>query len=284
MAVRIVTDSTSDLPAAMASEYGIEVVPLNVHFGDSIFKDGVDITTDQFFDRLINGDEFPSTSQPSMGEFVEAYERISEEGDEVVSVHLSSKLSGTYNSAEQASKHLEDKIKIHLVDTEQVTITVGFAAIAAAKVASNGGSAEDAVEAARSISARSSFYALFDTLEFLAKGGRIGRAQSMLGSLLKIRPLLMLDNGVVEPYSKARSRSAGMAELEKAVRSLGKAEEIAIMYSTESDEAHGIADTLGDMLPEGKHPLVSRVGPVIGTHAGPRLIAVGHVSNVSEES
>ena len=284
MAVRIVTDSTSDLPLTMATEYGIEVVPLNVHFGDSTFKDGVDITTDQFFDKLINGDEFPSTSQPSMGEFVEAYERIYEEGDEVVSVHLSSKLSGTYNSVEQASKHLEGKIKIHLVDTEQVTFTVGFAAIAAAKVASNGGSAEDAVEAARSISARSNFYALFDTLEFLAKGGRIGRAQSMLGSLLKIRPLLMLDNGVVEPYSKARSRSAGMAELEKAVRALGRAEDIAIMYSTEDDEAHVIADKLIDILPEGKRPLISRVGPVIGTHAGPRLIAVGHVSNIPGES
>ena len=284
MAVRIVTDSTSDLPLTMATEYGIEVVPLNVHFGDSTFKDGVDITTDQFFDKLINGDEFPSTSQPSMGEFVEAYERIYEEGDEVVSVHLSSKLSGTYNSAEQASKHLEGKIKIHLVDTEQVTFTVGFAAIAAAKVASNGGSAEDAVKAARSISARSNFYALFDTLEFLAKGGRIGRAQSMLGSLLKIRPLLMLANGVVEPYSKARSRSAGMAELEKAVRALGRAEDIAIMYSTEDDEAHVIADKLIDILPEGKRPLISRVGPVIGTHAGPRLIAVGHVSNIPGES
>ncbi len=284
MAVRIVTDSTSDLPLTMATEYGIEVVPLNVHFGDSTFKDGIDITTDQFFDKLINGDEFPSTSQPSMGEFVEAYERICEEGDEVVSVHLSSKLSGTYNSAEQASKHLKGKIKIHLVDTEQVTFTVGFAAIAAAKVVSKGGSAEDAVGAAKSISARSNFYALFDTLEFLAKGGRIGRAQSMLGSLLKIRPLLMLANGVVEPYSKARSRSAGMAELEKAVRALGRAEDIAIMYSTEDDEAHVIADKLIDILPEGKRPLISRVGPVIGTHAGPRLIAVGHVSNIPEES
>ena len=284
MAVRIVTDSTSDLPLTMATEYGIEVVPLNVHFGDSTFKDGIDITTDQFFDKLINGDEFPSTSQPSMGEFVEAYERICEEGDEVVSVHLSSKLSGTYNSAEQASKHLKGKIKIHLVDTEQVTFTVGFAAIAAAKVVSKGGSAEDAVGAAKSISARSNFYALFDTLEFLAKGGRIGRAQSMLGSLLKLRPLLMLANGVVEPYSKARSRSAGMAELEKAVRALGRAEDIAIMYSTEDDEAHVIADKLIDILPEGKRPLISRVGPVIGTHAGPRLIAVGHVSNIPEES
>ena len=167
---------------------------------------------------------------------------------------------------------------------DRVTFTVGFAAIAAAKVANNGGSAEDAVEAARSISARSNFYALFDTLEFLAKGGRIGRAQSMLGSLLKIRPLLMLDNGVVEPYSKARSRSAGMAELEKAVRALGRAEDIAIMYSTEDDEAHVIADKLIDILPEGKRPLISRVGPVIGTHAGPRLIAVGHVSNIPGKS
>jgi DegV family protein with EDD domain len=278
MSIKIVTDSTSDIPKSMAEKYGIEVVPLNIHFGDSVYKDGIDLTTEEFFDKLINGPHFPSTSQPSIGEFVETYERIAETGDEIISVHISSKLSGTYNSAEQASKQLQGKINVHLVDTQQVTITVGLSAISAAKVIKEGGSATEAVAASISTASRSNFYALFDTLEFLAKGGRIGKAQSMLGSLLKIRPLLMLEDGVVAPFSKARSKQSGLKKMEKTIRSLGEAEEIAVIYSTDSEEAKNIARNLSDLLPPNKEPLILKVGPVIGTHAGPGLVAVGLIT------
>ena len=278
MSIKIVTDSTSDLPENTAKQYGIEVVPLNIHFGDQVYKDGIDLTTEEFFDKLINGPEFPSTSQPSIGEFIDTYERIAEPGDDIISIHLSSKLSGTYNSAEQASKQLEGKINVHLVDTEQVTITVGLAAISAAKCVRDGGTIEDAISACMSTASRSNFYALFDTLEFLSKGGRIGKAQSMLGSLLKIRPLLMLEEGLVAPYAKARSKKAGLVKMEKTIRSLGEAEEVAVMYSTDSEDAEAIAKNLSDLLPSGKEPIILKVGPVIGTHAGPGLVAVGLVT------
>tara|TARA_A100001037_G_scaffold40365_1_gene31430 strand:+ start:618 stop:1460 length:843 start_codon:yes stop_codon:yes gene_type:complete len=278
MSIKIVTDSTSDLPENTAKQYGIEVVPLNIHFGDQVYKDGIDLTTEEFFDKLINGPEFPSTSQPSLGEFIDTYERIAEPGDDIISIHLSSKLSGTYNSAEQASKQLEGKINVHLVDTEQVTITVGLAAISAAKCVRDGGTIEDAISACMSTASRSNFYALFDTLEFLSKGGRIGKAQSMLGSLLKIRPLLMLEEGLVAPYAKARSKKAGLVKMEKTIRSLGEAEEVAVMYSTDSEDAEVIAKNLSDLLPSGKEPIILKVGPVIGTHAGPGLVAVGLVT------
>ena len=278
MSIKIVTDSTSDLPENTAKQYGIEVVPLNIHFGDQVYKDGIDLSTEEFFDKLINGPEFPPTSQPSIGEFIDTYERIAEQGDDIISIHLSSKLSGTYNSAEQASKQLEGKINVHLVDTEQVTITVGLAAISAAKCVSDGGTIEDAISASISTASRSNFYALFDTLEFLSNGGRIGKAQSMLGSLLKIRPLLMLEEGLVAPYSKARSKRAGLAKMEKTIRSLGEAEEIAVMYSTDSEDAEVIAKNLSDLLPSGEEPIILKVGPVIGTHAGPGLVAVGLVT------
>ena len=278
MSIKIVTDSTSDLPENTAKQYGIEVVPLNIHFGDQVYKDGIDLTTEEFFDKLINGPEFPSTSQPSLGEFIDTYERIAEPGDDIISIHLSSKLSGTYNSAEQASKQLEGKINVHLVDTEQVTITVGLAAISAAKCVRDGGTIEDAISACMSTASRSNFYALFDTLEFLSKGGRIGKAQSMLGSLLKIRPLLMLEEGLVAPYAKARSKKAGLVKMEKTIRSLGEAEEVAVMYSTDSEDAEAIAKNLSDLLPSGKEPIILKVGPVIGTHAGPGLVAVGLVT------
>ena len=278
MSIKIVTDSTSDLPESTAKQYGIEVVPLNIHFGDQVYKDGIDLSTEEFFDKLINGPEFPTTSQPSIGEFIDTYERIAEPGDDIISIHLSSKLSGTYNSAEQASKQLEGKINVHLVDTQQVTITVGLAAISAAKCVTDGGAIEDAISACISTASRSNFYALFDTLEFLSKGGRIGKAQSMLGSLLKIRPLLMLEEGLVAPYAKARSKRAGLDKMEKTIRSLGEAEEVAVMYSTDSEDAEVIAKNLSDLLPSGKEPIILKVGPVIGTHAGPGLVAVGLVT------
>ena len=278
MSIKIVTDSTSDMPQSMAKQYGIEVVPLNIHFGDQVYKDGIDLSTDEFFDKLINGPEFPTTSQPSIGEFIETYEKIAEPGDDIISIHVSSKLSGTYNSAEQAAKQLEGKINVHLVDTQQVTITVGLAAISAAKSVSDGGSVNDAISASLSTASRSNFYALFDTLEFLSKGGRIGKAQSMLGSLLKIRPLLMLEEGLVAPYAKARSKKAGLLKMEKTIRSLGEAEEIAVMYSTDSEDAEVIANSLSDLLPSGKEPIILKVGPVIGTHAAPGLVAVGLIT------
>ena len=278
MSIKIVTDSTSDMPQSMAKQYGIEVVPLNIHFGDQVYKDGIDLSTDEFFDKLINGLEFPTTSQPSIGEFIETYEKIAEPGDDIISIHVSSKLSGTYNSAEQAAKQLEGKINVHLVDTQQVTITVGLAAISAAKSVSDGGSVNDAISASLSTASRSNFYALFDTLEFLSKGGRIGKAQSMLGSLLKIRPLLMLEEGLVAPYAKARSKKAGLLKMEKTIRSLGEAEEIAVMYSTDSEDAEVIANSLSDLLPSGKEPIILKVGPVIGTHAGPGLVGVGLIT------
>jgi len=278
MSIKIVTDSTSDLPESTAKQYGIEVVPLNIHFGDQVYKDGIDLSTEEFFDKLINGPEFPTTSQPSIGEFIDTYERIAEPGDDIISIHLSSKLSGTYNSAEQASKQLEGKINVHLVDTQQVTITVGLAAISAAKCVTDGGAIEDAISACISTASRSNFYALFDTLEFLSKGGRIGKAQSMLGSLLKIRPLLMLEEGLVAPYAKARSKRAGLDKMEKTIRSLGEAEEVAVMYSTDSEDAEVIAKNLSDLLPSSKEPIILKVGPVIGTHAGPGLVAVGLVT------
>ena len=254
MTIKIVTDSTSALPPALASEHGIEVVPLNVHFANEVFKDGTEITPDQFFEKLIKGPIHPTTSQPSIGEFIDLYKKIAQKGDEIVSIHISQILSGTYNSALQASKNLEGEINIHVVDSEQV--------------------------AAEATAERSRFVVLLDTLEYLAKGGRIGKAQSLLGGLLKIRPILTVENGEIAPYGKARSRKAGLSKLEQAIRSFGDIEEIYVMYSTDTKDAEIVAEKVSDLLPAGKTPMVIRVGPVIGTHAGPDLVALGCLTAV----
>ena len=279
MAVKIVTDSTSDLDPALAQEFGITIVPLNVHFGQTIYKDGIDLNTDQFFDKLINGTVFPSTSQPSLGEFVDVYEKVNQPGDVIISIHVSSKLSGTINSAQQAATTLSDRIDVKIVDTQQVSMTVGLSALGAAKAAQEGQSAEECVAIAESIAQRSNFFALYDTLEYLEKGGRIGKARSLIGGLLKIRPILRVEDGEIGQFAKARSRNMGMLKLEQAVRDLGELDDIAVVYSTDGTDAENLLTTVQGLLPEGKEPYITRVGPVIGTHAGPNLVAIAAITS-----
>ncbi|KAA1282814.1 MAG: DegV family protein [Dehalococcoidia bacterium] len=281
MAIKVVTDSTSDLDSAIAEDLGITIVPLNVHFGETVFKDGIDLNTDQFFDKLINGNVFPSTSQPSLGEFVDVYKEISQPGDVIISVHVSSKLSGTINSAQQAANTLSGTVDVRIVDTQQVSMTVGLSAVGAAQAAQEGKSAEECIAIAESVAKRSNFFALFDTLEYLEKGGRIGKARSLIGGLLKIRPILRVEDGEIGQFSKARSRNMGMLKLEQAVRELGKLDDIAIVYSTDGSDAEKLAATVKELLPDGKSPFLTRVGPVIGTHAGPNLVAIAAITSDS---
>ena len=281
MAIKIVTDSTSDLDSSIAQDLGITIVPLNVHFGEAVFKDGIDLDTDQFFDKLINGNVFPSTSQPSLGEFVDVYKEISQPGDVIISVHVSSKLSGTINSAQQAANTLSGTVDVRIVDTQQVSMTVGLSAVGAAQAAREGKSVEECIAVAESVARRSNFFALFDTLEYLEKGGRIGKARSLIGGLLKIRPILRVEDGEIGQFSKARSRNMGMLKLEEAVRELGKLDDIAIVYSTDGSDAEELAATVKDLLPSDKSPFLTRVGPVIGTHAGPNLVAIAAITSDS---
>ena len=281
MAIKVVTDSTSDLDSAIAEDLGITIVPLNVHFGETVFKDGIDLNTDQFFDKLSNGNVFPSTSQPSLGEFVDVYKEISQPGDVIISVHVSSKLSGTINSAQQAANTLSGTVDVRIVDTQQVSMTVGLSAVGAAQAAQEGKSAEECIAIAESVAKRSNFFALFDTLEYLEKGGRIGKARSLIGGLLKIRPILRVEDGEIGQFSKARSRNMGMLKLEQAVRELGKLDDIAIVYSTDGSDAEKLAATVEELLPDGKSPFLTRVGPVIGTHAGPNLVAIAAITSDS---
>ena len=281
MAIKIVTDSTSDLDSSIAVDLGITIVPLNVHFGEAVFKDGIDLDTDQFFDKLINGNVFPSTSQPSLGEFVDVYKEISQPGDVIISVHVSSKLSGTINSAQQAANTLSGTVDVRIVDTQQVSMTVGLSAVGAAQAAREGKSVEECIAVAESVARRSNFFALFDTLEYLEKGGRIGKARSLIGGLLKIRPILRVEDGEIGQFSKARSRNMGMLKLEEAVRELGKLDDIAIVYSTDGSDAEELATTVKDLLPSDKSPFLTRVGPVIGTHAGPNLVAIAAITSDS---
>ena len=278
MATKIVTDSTSDIPQEFIDRLNIKVVPLNVHFGETTYKDGVEISPDEFFEKLTTGSIFPSTSQPSIGEFIEAYEETWEGENEIVSIHISSKLSGTYNSAFQAIKQIEGKITIHLVDSLMASMSTGLAVISAAIAAKEGKSGQECAAIAQNILGKSSIYVMLDTLEFLEKGGRIGKARSLLGSILKIKPLLTIESGEISEFGKARSRRAALSKLQQAASEFNPAQQIAVVYSTGEEDALNFANSLEKFLPEQQKPIVSRVGPVIGTHAGPNVIGVALVA------
>ena len=278
MAIKVVTDSTSDLPADVAESLGIEVVPLNVHFGSDVYKDRVNLMPDTFYDKLINGDVLPTTSQPSVGEFIEVYERLGSDADGIVSVHISEKLSGTMNSARLASQQANADCPIEVVDTFQVSMGVGICAMEVAEVANSGGDMNQVILAARNAVTRSQCFFMLETLEFLQKGGRIGKAQALIGNLLKIRPMLMLQGGEVHPLGRERTRRKGIAKLVDTVEELAPISGLAVMYSTGLDEAQTLAQNVSKFMIEGREPMMLQIGPVIGTYAGPDTLGIALIS------
>ena len=269
MTVRVVTDSVSDLPPAIAEELGITIVPANVHFGTQVFKDGVDLTTDEFFDKLFNGPEFPTTSQPSVGEFVDAYTRVAEDADAIVSVHVSSKVSGTFNSAEQGADRVDVECPIEVLDTLQASMGVGLITMAAARAANSGASMEEVVEVANDATARAQCVVLLDTLEYLQRGGRIGKARALVGTLLKIKPLITIRDGEVHDFAKERTRRKAIARLQRAAQDLSPFTSASVMYSTSRDEADSLAESIRPLMTGGEEPIVVRFGPALGTYVGP---------------
>mgnify|MGYP006082876991 FL=1 len=275
MSIAVVTDSTSDLPADIAKQHGITIVPLNVHIEDETYLDGVTISADEMYLRLPDQKTIPTTSAPSVGSFIEAYEKLSESHDAIISIHLSSKLSLTHNSAVQAAADLNEKgAKIEVVDTEQASMALGWIAVQAAEKIAAGGSLEEAVGLAKSASIRASFIGMVDTLEYLVRGGRIGKAQGFVGSLLRIRPILTLTEGVAHPAGRARNRSKGIARLKEMVAEAAPLDKLAILYTTDKDVAETIADAVAEHSPEAR-PVVAQLGPVVGNYLGPGTLGLG---------
>ena len=278
MAIKVVTDSTSDLPADLAESLDIEVVPLNIHFGSDVYKDRVNLMPDAFYDKLIDGDVLPTTSQPSVGEFIDVYERLGSDADGIVSVHISEKLSGTMNSARLASQQANADCPIEVVDTFQVSMGVGICAMEAAEVANSGGNMNQVILAARNAVTRSQCFFMLETLEFLQKGGRIGKAQALIGNLLKIRPMLILQEGEVHPLGRERTRRKGISKLVDTVEELAPISGLAVMYSTGPDEAQTLAQNVSKFMIEGREPMMLQIGPVIGTYAGPDTLGIALIS------
>jgi DegV family protein with EDD domain len=271
--IAIVTDSTSDLPADLAARHGITVVPLNVHFGNEVFRDQIDITIDQFMERLQRAPELPKTSQPSAGLFEQTFRELATDHDAILAVLISAKLSGTLQSATLARDAIGDRVPVEIVDSGNASLGLGFQAIHAAELARDGQSLE---VIARTLRAETPAYHLLffvDTLEYLQRGGRIGRAAALAGSVLKLKPILRLDEGQIVPHERTRTRAKAIDGLREFVRGLPHVERLAVLHVTTPVEAEQLAADLAVAHP-GLEPIVARFGPVVGTHTGPGTLGV----------
>ena len=272
MAVRVVTDSTSDIPPELAKELDISVVPLTVQFGDKSFLDGVDITPDQFFQWLTESPQLPTTSQPSPGAFLDVYRGLLEAEHQVVSIHISDNLSGTLNSARQAKEQLGDA-PVEIVDSRQAAISLGLVVIATARAAKNGASYEETQAVARQALGQVQLFALLETLEYLRKGGRIGKVRGFIGTLLHVRPIITVTDGIVHSVISVRSRAQGIRYMLTLAEERSPLLQAAVFYSTTPDEAEELAEQVRPMVSDG-NVIIGRVGPVIGTHVGPGTVGV----------
>ena len=273
MTVKIVTDTTADLPASLAAELGIKVVSQYVRFGDQVYRDLVEITHDEFYRRLQSDPVHPSTSQPSPQNFVDVYKSILPAKDGIVSLHLSKKLSGTYDSALQAKYLIAKEAAVEVIDTQSVSMGLGLLAIMAARMAKQGSSLKEITTAINEAAPRVRLLGIFDTLKYLAAGGRIGKAKALVGSILSVKPVLTVKDGELHPAGQVRSRAKGIDRLVEWTGTLGKIADLAVVHTTTPDEAKAVAERLGVYFPKNQI-IISRLGAALGAHAGPGTLFV----------
>ncbi len=273
MTVKIVTDSTCDLPRELVEQLEITVVPLTVFFGDEALLDGVDIDSKAFYDRLQTSAILPRTSQPSVDLFQVAYEELGRETNEVVSIHLSSKLSGTLNAASVAREVVAHSVHVDLIDSYSVGLGLGLIVLEAATAAKAGASLAEVVAVARRAMDRVSVHVAVDTLEFLQRGGRIGRARSLLGSVLSIKPILKVEDGEVAPFERVRTRSKAVERIFQIASNMPRAKAMFIAASGDTTTAEELIERLRPLLPHTDIRL-GQLGPAVGVYTGPNALGV----------
>jgi DegV family protein with EDD domain len=270
--VLLVTDSTSDLPRTLRNQYGIAVVPLSVTFGSDSFEDGVNITPLQFLDRLGRASELPKTSQPPSSKFAAVFADAIDKGMDVLCVTVSSELSGTYNSARIAAQGFDPE-RIRVVDSRSTTMQLGWIVVDAARAVENGADLSAAEQRAISAIGRSSCFAMLQTLDYVYKGGRIGRASHMVGSALGIKPILSFVDGVLTPIERVRTWKRALARAVELASALGTPTDIAVVHSDNQKDAETIAETFRQKFPEA-NIVVDWVGSTMTTYAGPGAIGI----------
>ena len=274
--VKIVCDSTADIPAELYDKLGIEMVPINIIFGTETYRDRIDIMPEQFYKRLSESKILATTAAQSPGYFAELFTELSRKTDEILVVLFSSKISATYESAIQARALVGNIANIEIIDSLQTCGALGLSVIKVAEEAQKGAKLKELSDLAKDWCSRAHSYVVFDTLEYLLKGGRIGRAQALLGGLLKITPVLTLRDGIVTPVQRTRSRAQAIETLVNMVKGAGKIDALMIEYASTPDDFELLADKVAEYYPREK-TYRNFYSPVIGAHCGPHVLCVDFV-------
>jgi len=269
----VVTDSTADLPREWRERYGIEVVPLKVLFGKETFRDGVDMNNEEFFRRLAASTTLPTTSAPSPGEFADVYRRLARDHDGCISIHIGAQLSATAEAARVGASSV-DGFKVEVIDSQTVSMPVAFLC----RVAAEYETLEAATAAVRPRVPKTRVLALLDTLRYLEMGGRLSRAQAMIGTMLDLKPLLLVANAEIKPVDRVRTRSRAISRMVDYFKGDLPVEHMAVMHAQAADEAEQIADALRRDLP-GREVTVGQIGCVLGTHTGPKALGLVYLKS-----
>lgn len=279
MNLYIVTDSTADIPKPLMQELNIPIVPLKVHVEGQTYLDGVTLSSNEFYEKLQSSEQLPRTSQPAPLDFVNVYEEIAARNPEaeIISIHLSSALSGTYQTAMLAAGMVEEKVKVHVVDSRSASYALGAIVVAAARLVRNGGTLEECLTLVRTLISEHRVYFVMDTLMYLQKGGRIGKAASIVGSLLNIKPILMFDeSGEVAVVEKVRGKKKAVARILELAKAYANERPVTVaaVYTTDRDEAAVLKGQVEQELTVTGEAVLAQLGPVIGTYGGPGLLAI----------
>jgi DegV family protein with EDD domain len=275
--IKIVVDSTADIPADLRAKYDITVVPVLAQFGNQTFRDNVDITRDEFYARLIASPEPPKTAAPSVGMFAEVFRELAADGSDILSLSVAGALSGTYNATRQAAQLVADA-QIACVDSQTATMPITFLAIAAAEAIRAGKSLDATVALIEELRARSVLYVALETLRYLEKGGRIGRMRALLGTMLSVKPIFQVRNSEVQPIEQVRTWKRVPPRLVELAQARGSFADLAVLYTTTRDPAEQLADlcAAAGMLPR-ERICVVQAGGVLGTHVGPGAIGLAGI-------
>lgn len=271
--IRIVTDSSADLPQPVADALDITVVPLYIHFGEDTYREGIDITHEEFYRRMeAEAPNLPKTSAPSPADFMKVYQEILDEGDDIISIHVSAAFSTTYNNARLAAQELAPD-RITVIDSRNVSMCLGWVCIAAAEAAMRGDDREEIIEIVLDMLPRLRIPSFLETLEYVRYGGRIGSAEAFLGTVLDVKPILAIEDGKVVPLEKVRTRGRALERLAAMARELAPFEDIAVMHTRAPEMAEKLADMLADVHPR-QNILIAQTGVAMGGHVGPGAVGI----------
>jgi DegV family protein with EDD domain len=267
----VVTDSTADLPADWRERYGIEVVPLKVLFGTETFRDGIDITNEEFFRKLAAATKLPTTSAPSPGEFATTFDRLSRDYEGCISIHIGAQLSATAEAARVGAQSVEG-FKVNVLDSETVTFPIAFLC----KIAAESATLDEATARVTERIPKCRVLALLDTLRYVEMGGRVSRAQAMIGTMLDLKPLLVVKDRTITSIDRTRTRTKAIPRMVEHFRKDLPVEHVAVVHAQAPDEAESVAATLRKELGGMEIP-TGQIGAVLGTHTGPKALGLVYI-------